>query len=702
MIWKISTSTGPKRHVVIHQSGQGETEHFLEALSLLFARPATQNHVDAAYIQFYDDKGDLWAVESGAQALRVSKNKQEIAGDYTAKLQLVQTAFDPTFIQGETDSVVSLWRLSREKGQFVARSVPPGQDQIKFPAEMLKKFEANVQFLRDAGALGLLRHDNLPQWIRKLEQYYYGWLDLSKQKESILAEMGEQKPVEPDNRETLKAQLSLIDEIEKVASPLLDPKTSLTVVKEKLTRIEEELGGFMKKNNIDPQILGVPNLPWEEVLSVLTQARAYEKFEGHLTNVHNILTEKICPVLKTRFEVVEDLLQYDNQITTELENCLLAITKTYQESLSAQQEGPQGLWGKVKKSLKTEDSLQVTPEQATQILEKSRMAVDYSLARLGELHSQSKEFRDLPVELLDECRATKEKYTSKVEKYRATWHEFASRYHIPADITIRNLLGLIGHLGHYSRLWNQREELRALHNQHRERLVTLEQLVREWRGHTGSQKDTSLAEPSILLSEARGILQFKDKKQTHLDKIQAVAQTKSTQLKIVNHIDRRMAELEMHWDAQLKQFGLNKPQIRHADIPKFLAELVSAAGLAPYLDPELMGKETSQPLSSEIYKLPLTLLSAEDLDLDTNARLRLLGLLAKTPDHGVCILVTDDDKIRDLAEKMDFSTTSLLQAKAQAEAAPTPTPKSIKKDRTEPLVSDRAKRALEIFQKPRT
>lgn len=685
-IWQFKTPTGSRRNFLVHCDTPEELRGFTAAVDWLLTEVPSAD-LEYAFIQFFDDNGNQWAVERKPAGRRISRDRKEIVGDEKTKLTTIASA-----LEASGDCIRSLFEIRFDPSG--AKAIPVDVKQ-KAANSLSRTVQDNIRtaaaiFSEVFGSEDLAYADNLQALVKKLEIYYYGWLELSKERELFLSQTTEPKAADSQNALLLKQEVDLITRIAEVAEPLLDPQSTPTVIKEKLARVENDLKQCRLKYNI-PNLPPVDrNIPWEKLLHNLTRLRTYEALVANTNRVYDVIKNNVIPIVKERREALDSLLQNDNQITSELESCLSTITMAVLKIESERQTSQGRTWLqqlKEKISLPEKDGSAGLIESSGGLLEKSRMSVDYTLARLGELHARHQSVPDLGHEAVGDVLAMHEKYTAELQKYQKLWQANAAEFELPEAINIKTLLDLINNFGQYSALWKQKQDLNNHILDYKRRLESLEKLVLDWRNTSGSQKDIPLDTSSILLSEVRSILHVKEAKEKQLTKVVTAQETQVTSIRIIQHLERRMAEIQKYWDETLAKNRLARVDLAHPSLPKVLSQahnIMAWAALIPSEDAALESIFSPQTLAA-----PLTMFQINRHTLTSKERLQIANLIQGAPDVGLALITTSDEGLVEVLKNIDITTSQAVQKPAQQTA---------KADQTEnQLLSPRAQKALAIF-----
>jgi hypothetical protein len=686
-IWQFKTPTGTRRNFLVHCDAPEELDWLIAAVNWIFTE-APSSDLEYAFVQFFDDNGSQWAVERRPGGRRISRDRKEVLGDEKSKMTAIAAA-----LETPADNIRNLFDVRFDA--LGARVNPI--DFRKAPNPMLTTVQDNIKksaavFSEILGTDEIAYADNLHPVIKKLEIYYYGWLELTKERETILSQTAEPRAADSQNAILLKQEVDLICRIAEIAEPLLDPQSSPTVIKEKLARVEADLKQCRLKYNI-PNLPPIDkNIPWEKLLHNLTRLRTYEALVANTNRVYELIKTNVIPVVKERRETIESLLQNDNQITSELESCLSTITmavmkiETERQAKDQDKNWIQQLRDKITQQDKDTGSSLV---ESSGLLEKSRMSVDYTLARLGELHARHQTLPDLEHEAVGEVHAMHEKYVAELHKYQKLWQSNATEFELPEAINIKTLLDLINNFGHYSSLWKLKQDLNNQIIDYKRRLESLESLVVEWRKASGSQKDIPLDTSSILLSEIRSILHVREAKEKQLARVVTTQETQVTHIRIIQHLERRMAELHKYWDETLVKNKLAKVDIAHPSLPKLFSHAHNILALSSLL-PNEETPALENIFSEQTLAAPLAVFRIQKAILTSKERLLIANAIQSAPDLGLALIATSDEGLVEVLKNVDIVTSQSMQ-KAQ------PQPQTTNAQQNQ-LLSTRAQKALAIFQ----
>ena len=131
---------------------------------------------------------------------------------------------------------------------------------------------------------------------------------------------------------------------------------------------------------------------------------------------------------------------------------------------------------------------------------------------------------------------------------KARWLDVCKEFSLPQKISLKHLVKLASY---HHLLFELSEKVKMIDERISERrtlLIKLEELVMQWRLVNNSQKRTKLESSSMLVNEARSIIQYKEDRQFQLSQY-------NLSLSEVTSLTAAIKKLNLHRDTLLKQWA---------------------------------------------------------------------------------------------------------------------------------------------------
>jgi hypothetical protein len=224
----------------------------------------------------------------------------------------------------------------------------------------------------------------------------------------------------------------------------------------------------------------------------------------------------------------------------------------------------------------------------------------------------------------------------------------------------------------------------------RTQVKNLGRLLEDWRTHTGSQKSLALDNIHLILSEARGVLQYVAKKRNQLEKIRAIESKQEAFRQLRERIDQDFTHLAARWKKLSVQIGLGELAMPTEQWGQIYASGIEWLSLDRLSTPDSKVLKNEQIFAAETLDHPLLSLHWKSASQGNKARIALLQQLEVADDGGLVLLLTEDAVMVEMIQKMGVNVGTRTASKApQAQAAPQPGVKTV--------MSEKAKAALEVF-----
>lgn len=707
-IYRFQGQGGPAKNIAIHLASSSELADFQQAI-LWAITGQSQPRIQDVVLHAADNNGESWIIERTPERTRVFRNRQPVVEP--AEAQFINALLDADY--GDTSSTKALARVhtvEMENGQyygFVQQQKDEGLYSADLRAEVKKECQNLVQQIQEFLGSKAFIDPTIAQKLRDgLEPIALLYREIRNEEKKIIDETQKIAQLEPEQIHRLEQEVALNEKLRQKASPLLDPARNPALLKEKLQETENQLNTLLRKNDIPQLPMLNSDVPWEKVLMTLSRMKAYEQLQTAYDSCFQQIDHKITPLFQEYIVTITDLLQNDTQITSELECCLATLSMQMQKTEPQPPAPTKALWSGLldKLTRPNEESTSLVPAVTDphSRLENARLAVDYALGRLGELHSNLAALENLNIDAKNQLRDFYEKLVGEFGKLKKNWEILATRYQLPKECSLKTLLNIMQHYAQIGELVMRRDRCRQELQSYRSELQDLEKMVLEWRQLTGSQKQSNLDNPAILLSEARGILEYQEQKSAHLRKLKDQEQKVTANLQLLQHLKQRMMDMQIQWRQVFERLALPVKDLSNPAWPEMFqvcSRMVCLTKMIRNLDQTVRNE---QIFSSQQLEHLLNVFYWHDCDPKAPATAAMLKTLDRTPEERQVIILTTSPGIQEfLAASLSCAKTVAFEPQRKKSPATTASATSATIEPTtksKPILSERAAAALRVFQ----
>ena len=166
------------------------------------------------------------------------------------------------------------------------------------------------------------------------------------------------------------------------------------------------------------------------------------------------------------------------------------------------------------------NAIEFSEEQRKQFLQDSRESVDIILSQLGSFHASCQENRESMDEAWTDISKRHEKVIEELSATKELWYKSAKALGVDPTCSLNKLLAIIQGLSKLRLMREEQENLKQRLDEYKEAMKQTASCLKAWYKITGSQKkQIDLRHASILQSEARNVLAYKETKKTKLAKL---------------------------------------------------------------------------------------------------------------------------------------------------------------------------------------
>ncbi len=700
-VWRFRNDTGVRRHfcvVLAHPNDQSLIRASIRWC--LFA--IKDSRLKAALVHLTDSNGETWIFDRQGDQFRCFRNRQLFDGRWDVCLKELFRDYAPI----GTDEPLALQQWGREfelrmdaegllaipQQKGMVRSSPwerTGLERMTAHRQVLEAYWGGEIFSSRVDLGGLFDFgDGVSRRLHAMQQQ-------SRDVDKVFQQMDR---IDSHLCRRLEVEVELLGKIEALASPLMDPAKTPRVLQERLREIDTELQALCERWGIKSLPPVTPDQDWSVVLQALTRYLACDKLEKAARKTLHDARTHLRPAYEEYRKSIMGFLQNDKDLIRELENCLKELNEHVRLAASEQEKNRDNLAGKLNKllglghldaGLKSEGSA-LGPHS----LDQARSAVNQCLQDISRLYGELENNQGSHDSRYQELEERYEKILSEFGKAREQWLQMAKDVGISADIGVKGLVEWIQQQSRIQTLHHRRVRLQDEIQDQRAQLKTLLLLLADWRTHTGSQKPGT-PEIATALSEARNVLLYAEKKREQLAKLKAVESTFDAYQAIRLKLDRDREAISKRWAQGLEHWGLSP---RALDLEGW--DSMVKAG-REYILLDQIFREVHKPLrDGQIFGPtaldgPLAIFTFKNQPNDSRTRGILLQHVEHADDGGLGLLLTEDRALFEMIRKLGVSYGELVEEKlVEGGSAPT---SSTSRSTQKPLVSDRARAALEVF-----
>jgi hypothetical protein len=701
--------------------------------ALTGAKPGAPDIAEAA-LQLGDDAGHAWIVHRRPGLLRVLRNGEPVEAEQAERvLNAALLDLDPHAAAARGAPALGRQRIVGRGEELRLAPLDEGKDD---PAERLRELvTGQIEELAASTArgLGLPAATGAPTLLRLakgLEPLAARLHELNAQQRQIAAEGDGDGELAAIQR--LAAELQLIDAVEQTAAPLLKPGVSLKAMRDEEKAVEAEIAALCKT-------CGVQNLEsltqprdYAKPVEALARLEAYAKLIRASHGARKYCEQSIEPHYKQYLEVIETNLAGDRRISSELESCLATLTLRMRISSArravhhetaggAPQPGhasPAGLKTWFERFKQRGGDIPAPDERGPAVDaedgdDTTRMALEYALARLGELGEGVGAARSAFESAMHKIDQAHEELLRSYARLKENWTSVAKASGLPEELTLAQLMALVTNQARLTTLGELRTELAARVRRYGADVAKLEQLVVEWRKATGSQKLADLSNLSILLQEARDVLRYREPRAKRLEQLRAKAAEARAKQALAAHVEARRQALLAEWAKAAAAGEAAGIEPTHAGLADLFRNASALRGLA------LVHAATVRPTPAKLFDAATEHLAAslylwDDARTDNPTRLALLKQLETGAGGELRLLLIADEGLAAMLGTLGVGLATRIPGKPEPlpprAPAPQPTlttpPPSRPVVRSQPssrppqslsLLNERAQQALQIL-----
>lgn len=673
-VWRFNQGTANLAKFICFSEPENVIKDMKYALKFVIGGELNARIQEAA-LQITDDSGDTWIVERTPERARVVKNGKPIENASLGETLLASLLdLDLDIKTSKSEQAFNFYDLVLDD---TALSATLESDHT----HPLRKLKGSIETAQETLLTEISKRLNQPmlndsaivvKLHQKAEPLFNAYRELLRQRRSLLANAKSLETIDERLVQQLEKELELIGRIELIAQPLLDPANSPKIIKEKLDKVENELKDHLRDALIPESRLPLDEIPWDKLVSCLSKLEAFERLVQASEKAQSLCSNRIGDIQNEYLKTVESLLSSDIQITAELESCLSTLSL----QLAAKKMDKKGFGDVVMKFIKPSADVPSddNDSEKQQRLETARMAVDFALARLGELHANLADARHSFDHLQVSLSEHHETIVHEYGKLKTLWHRLSKEYVIPTELNLAGLLRLCVRYVQLNELHRLKQAYRSSLTERKTSLAKLEELLVSYRQVSGSQKSSPLNNPSILVSEAQAVIRYKQAKQQQLERLKELNDHVRAYHALSANLNGRESQIKAAWKKIFQDIEVPELAPELAGWPEVFAlshQLLAWTKLAALNSKPLASDDVFSEIASDKV---FTIYSCISQSTKPSFNLQVAQALDKANLRGFVLVATPDKDLADILTKSGTGSARLLPA-AQTSAKTNPAPK---------------------------
>ena len=693
IVWRFRYDRGIHRNICVIHATPADQDLLRSALRYAVFGLHTPR-IKAATVQISDNNGDTWVFERQAEQFRCFKNRQFFDGRLETCLNAVfkdyrssDDKLDPHHMMRDYDLNFDGQTLSALPSHASHRLSPwerAGRERIQFNERVLEQ------------SLGLgkqLSRGQLEQLLGYGDGLCRKQFALVQQQREIEKVFGQLQQLDHRLAAKLEQETELLQKIANLAEPLLDPSKNPRILAERLKEVTAELEELCTKWGVQQLPQPEIQVDWGQALQVLTRSLACENLEKSARKSLHDAKHMLRPVYDSYRQSIRGFLELDQELIKELEACLSELKQHVHLATAEQEKNKDNLASKLNKLLNLGQLEQGASNLGPQTLEQSRQAVNQCLHLIGQLYGELEQNREIHDQQLAELEQRYEKILADANKAREQWQVICQQLGLPLDTSLKSLVNGMNHYSKISILHQRRLRLEEEIQEFRQQGRALAKLLEEWRTLTGSQKSTRLDQLTMVLAEARGVLQYADKKKAQLLKLQALGSKLEAYQQMKGKVEADLSLIQRRWEQVLDHLEIARKPFDGGQWEKMAQALRENLLLDQLLSDANKPLKNEQIFAAEALDAALTFYVWKENAQGNKARLQILQHVEYADDAGMAFILTTDEALVELLLKIGVGRGQRVETKSEPSVPPATAPGKAQK----PLISEKARAALEVF-----
>ena len=689
--WKFNRKGGSCPSISAIKADKGTFSSIRNAISYAITG-AKVGSVEYVVLHLLDDNGDSWVIERSTKKFRVFKNRQLIENDL--KKTSLGTILDLDLKDSSSaKNIFGDWYVTEYDSEVrIIRKDLLDNDLLSFSGKLLDKKNYFLEAMRKFIGKSKLDDLQIISFGRKIKPIYDQNLINQKTEKTLQDAVDRNIPVVSQRVEQIESELELLQKVSDLAPKLFDSVSCYSKRKKQLDAIDKKLQVLCKSSNIKKLPIKELGHSWESILESFSRYRVYEKLEKTTSSALEYLRSNSSDSYLQFHDLMLKFLHQDHKIVEELESGLKLVSDHVHSLSEKTAPSKQKNWAQKLFLIDDEvndDELLNEFVESKERLELCRSAVNSTLTKLGELYGSIEDFQ----EEFSDINADMDLYCKRIEseskKLKVSWINISKDLDIDTNISIESLLGYMNTRSKICHLSSKRETLRAEILTFKDILSQAESLIYEWRRLRGSMKEDKVERVSVIVTEFRSILAYKESKLKERDLVNQINYKTSVNKNIECQIHEINSSLSNLWDKTFKEYSVRKISVDHIGWEKFFTNLHKLEALKEFMEDS--SPEFSVDWEKLCFEFPISFFFVEGVSAENIDALFLSKVMSNVDQTHSIIAFDDVSYERALEEKNIIVGNKQVAKLAQPNT-------DIKKTPRKTVLNESAHEALGMFK----
>ncbi len=568
-IWKFEDGRVATTFVYSFQESIETQQILKDVFDFLFGDSNKRQIADAA-IQLRDESNCIWTLERVGNEIRFHRNGKRL-NPSGAEAQILASMLDFDLQRIESDDFPR--RNARAFGSFELCLGGDGQPTLQYQCNeeevqgklsqvFVKKYEEiktrigkSLNFDPGFDKVFDILEARAEQITSYLDRYReYSTLPVRDEKQMDLSER------DLNYYKKLKCEVEILEDLELQAAPLLENLGMRKKLSSELNNAKDEIDAIFASLGLTAEVLNVPAAQWTNLIDERSKLNGLRSFNKQLDLVEKGLFANTKMTLSDFNATLRELIASDSEITGELEKCLAQLHANLLEIQPRKKTGlSKWLDFKVlKNKSKTSDFGRIYRKN---LLENSKLAIDFALGRLGELHCDVDTLKDKEKAWTGCVERNLADFKNLLNRKEEQWVKTCAHYGIGSDLSLDKLFALCAIS---SRLKFLEEEVKLAQerlNQYDQRLELISQIYKGWMTQSHSQHSDGPFEPGVLLNAVKRTLNFLSGKRSQLLRYESMQQQRQIELDLEVKRTKGIVDLHKAWNDLLEDVPVQLPEL---------------------------------------------------------------------------------------------------------------------------------------------
>ncbi len=707
--WNFHPGSSKLRNVLVAYSQEDMGNEVQQAVMFALLGRG-QGQIREATLEIIDQDGNVWYISRQIGGdVTVLRNGTMVKGDLQSTVvgalldldaaSAAQSAITPADIFRSFEVLV---QKNEIKGKPV-RAGAFGASRTSQIAERRRQDIANeCANLFQCKPLGNVR--TLAKLTAKIEPIYYQISEVVRQKRSLPIQSQELESLSKESAMKLERQVALLIEMAASAAPVTDPANSHGVLNDKLTRISQIIAEHLKACGVTQLPQKLDQVPWDQVFAARAKLEAADKLIQTAEQARSANNDTLKPVFSDTMATVRTVLNKSHQLTAELESCLSSLTIQAEAAKNAIDElKSSSIRGKISNFLKPKSAAGLDSQDHDPVkgLDNIRTSVDFALTKLGELLASTSQSDASHQQCQSVFEQQLERLVSDFSRLRGVWQRTAQMYNLPEQIKFSELIQLACRYADTKRLLEEQSRLKNQLELRHTHINNLEKSVMAYRQVIGSQKDSPLTTPEMVVAEAQNALRYRDHKVDQLNKLKTADRDIELYNRQKQHLASRTKALLQQWAEAFAQFGLTALPVNSSNWITLFQRVKVAEALGELTDETDSTVQMREVFGDATADVPVVFVHAGS-DISTSQSVAQLISAAESCTSTTLFLVTTSQKnLFDQFASSGASRAQVVQKNHEPKAVEVRASESREQQAPQPVAKtreDRVRSVMSIFE----